>query len=146
MEENKLCRVIICDLKEAVNHLPEMLLKLGFNVKEVQLALVKPNICGRYNPSLELLSSIVEFLLPKAKSVVIGETSSIACKPNEQFEKLGVTPMIKRFGSSVQAVDLTDSELVEVQVPQPHALKKFFLPKKVLESDILVNVPKVGIL
>jgi uncharacterized protein (DUF362 family) len=123
-----------------------MLTELGFKVEEVQLALVKPNICGRFHPSLDLLSSIVEFLLPSAKSVVIGETGTIVCQPIEQFEKLGVAPMLKRFGSHVQAVDLSDGELVEVQVPHPHALEKFVLPKMVLESDVLVNVPKVGTL
>jgi len=146
LEENKLCRVIVCDLKEAIDHLPEILLELGFKIEEVQLALVKPNICGVCHPSLDLLSSIVELLLPKVKSVVIGETRTIVCKPNEQFEKLGVAPMLKRFGGRVQAVDLSDSELVEVQVPHPHTIKKFSLPKKVLESDVLVNVPKVGTL
>ncbi len=123
-----------------------MLLELGFKVEEVQLALVKPNICGRFHPSLDLLSRIVEFLLPSAKSVMIGETGTIVCKPNEQFEKLGVESMLKRFGSRVQAVDLSDSDLVEVQVPHPHALEKFVLPKMVLESDLIVNVPKVGTL
>ena len=146
LEENMICRVIVCDLKDAVDHLPEMLLELGFKVEEVQLALVKPNICGVYHPSLDLLSSIVEFLLPKAKSVVIGETRTIVCKPDEQFEKLGVAPMLKHFGSSVQAVDLSDSELVEVQVPHPHVLEKVVIPKMVLESDVLINVPKAGTL
>jgi hypothetical protein len=103
-------RIIICDLKDAVDHLQEVLLELGFKVEEVQLALVKPNICGVFHPSLDLLSSIVEFLSNKAKSVVIGETGTIVCKPNEQYEKLGVAPMLKRFGSRVQAVDLSDSE------------------------------------
>jgi uncharacterized protein (DUF362 family) len=123
-----------------------MLHELGFKVEEVQLALVKPNICGKFHPSLDLLSSIVEFLLPNAKSVVIGETGTIVCKPNEQFERLGVATMLKRFGSRVQAVDLSGGELVEVQVPHPHVLEKFVLPKMVLESDLIVNVPKVGTL
>ena len=36
--------------------------------------------------------------------------------------------------------------MVEVQVPHPHVLEKVVLPKMVLESDVLVNVPKVGTL
>ena len=140
------CRVIVCDLKDAVNYLSEMLLELGFKVEEVKLALVKPNICGVYHPSLDLLSSIVEFLLPKAESVVSGETRSMRHEPKEQFEKLGVTTMLKRFDSRVQAVDLSDGELVEVRVPHPHVLEKVVLPKTALESDVLVNVPKVGTL
>jgi uncharacterized protein (DUF362 family) len=136
----------VCDLKYAVDHLPELSLDLGFKVEGVRLALVKPNICGCFPPSLDLLSGVVEFLLPKAESVVIGETGTIVCEPEEQFEKLGVAPLVKRFGSRVQAVDLSDDERVEVQVPHPHALKKIVLPKTVLESDVLVNVPKVGTL
>jgi uncharacterized protein (DUF362 family) len=142
----ELSRVIVCDLKDAVDHLPELSLELGFKVERVQLALVKPNICGVYPPSLDLLSSVVQFLLPKAESVVIGETGTIVCNPKKQFEELGVAPVLKRFGSRVRAVDLSDDERVEVQVPQPHALRKVTLPKTVLESNVLVNVPKVGTL
>jgi len=123
-----------------------MLLELGFKVEEVQFALIKPNICGRFHPSLDLLSSIVEYLLPNAKLVVIGETGTIVCEPNNRFEKLGVASMLERFGSRVQTVDLSNGELIEVQVPHPHAVNKFVLPKKVLESDLIVNVPKVGTL
>ena len=93
-----LCRVMVCDLKEAVDHLPELSLEVGFKVEGVRHALVKPNICGRFYPSLDLLSSVVEFLLPKTESEVIGETGTIVCEPEEQFEKLGVTAMLKRFG------------------------------------------------
>ncbi len=141
-----LCRVIVCDLKEAVDHLPEQSLEVGFKLERVQLALVKPNICGVYHPSLDLLSSVVELLLPKAERVVIGETKTVVCQPSEQFERLGVTPMLKRFGSRVRAIDLTDDERVEVHVPNPHSVEKFLLPRTVLESNVLVNVAKVGTL
>jgi len=137
-------RVIICDLNNVINHPLDLFLELGFKVDRVQLALVKPNICGLYHPSVDLLSNIVEFLLPKAESVVIGETRSMIHEPKEQFEKLGVTTLLKRFGSRVQAVDLSDDERVEIQVPNPHALEKIALPRMVSESDVLVNVPKVG--
>jgi len=139
-----LSRAIVCDLNYAVDHLAELSQELGFKVERVQRALVKPNICGLYHPSLDLLSSIVEFLLLNAESVVIGETRSMMHEPKEQFEKLGVVPLLKRFGNRVKAVDLSDDERVEVQVPNPHALKKIALPRTVLESDVLVNVPKVG--
>ena len=140
----RLSRVMVCDLNYAVDHLPDLSLELGFKVEDVRLALVKPNICGLYHPSLDLLSSIVQFVLPSAESVVVGETRSMIHEPEEQFEKLGVTPLLKRFGDRVKAVDLSDDERVEVQVPNPHALEKIALPRTVLDSDVLVNVPKVG--
>jgi len=140
----RLSRVMVCDLNYAVDHLPDLSLELGFKVEDVRLALVKPNICGLYHPSLDLLSSIVQFVLPSAESVVVGETRSMIHEPEEQFEKLGILPVLKRFGDRVKAVDLSDDERVEVQVPNPHALEKIALSKTVLDSDVLVNVPKVG--
>ena len=136
--------VIVCDLEYAVHHLPDLSSKAGFKLKKTFLALIKPNICGLYHPSLDLLSSIAEFLLSGAKSVVIGETSSMMHDPKEQFERLGVNALAKRFGGRVRAVDLCQDEWVKVRVPSPHALKEIDLSKTVLDSDILVNVPRVG--
>jgi uncharacterized protein (DUF362 family) len=138
------CQVIVCDLEEAVARLPELSLDIGFKLEEVHSALVKPNICGLNHPSLDLLSSVVRLLLPRAESVVIVETKTIVCEPEKQFEKLGVAAMLKCLDGRVRAVDLTHDERVEVQVPNPHAIEKFLLPKTVLESNLLVNVPKVG--
>ena len=136
--------VIVCDLDYAIRHLPDLSSKAGFKLDKAQLALIKPNICGLYHPSLDLLSSIVEFLLSGAKSVVIGETRSMMHEPEKQFKRLGVNALLKRFSGHVRAVDLSDDEWVQVSVPNPHALKEIDFPKTVLDSDVLINVPKVG--
>ncbi len=136
--------VIVCNLEYAVRHLPDLSSKAGFKLEKTFLALIKPNICGIYHPSLDLLSSIVGFLLSGAKSVVIGETSSMMHDPKEQFESLGVNALVKRFGGSVRAVDLCEDERVKVRVSSPHALKEIDFPKTVLDSDVLVNVPRIG--
>ena len=136
--------VIICDLDDVIQHLPDVSSKAGFKLEEAHLALVKPNICGIYHPSMNLLSSIVEFLLSSAKSVVIGETRSMMHDPQEQFERLGIDDFLKRFKGFVSSVDLSDGERIRISVPNPHALREIDLPKAVLDSDVLVNVPKVG--
>jgi uncharacterized protein (DUF362 family) len=117
---------------------------VGFNLEKVQLALVKPNICGLYHPSAGLLSSIIEFLLLNAKLVAVGETSSMMHEPMEQFERLGVNVLLRRFNERARTIDLSKDKRVETSVQNPHALKKVNLPKTVLDSDILINVPKVG--
>lgn len=136
--------VVVCDLKDATDRLSGLSASLGFKAERARLALVKPNICGLYHPSPDLLSGVIELLLPHVESIVIGETRSMIHEPKEQFERLGVVRLIERFGSRVQAVDLSDDMWVEVDVPSPHALEKLVLPETVLDSDILVNVPKVG--
>ena len=136
--------VVICGMKDALQRLPELASEAGFRLEESRAALVKPNICGLYHPSLNLLSSIVEFLLSKVESVVIGETKSMIHNPEEQFRRLGIDEALKRFGGRVRAVDLSDDERVKVHVPNPHALRELDLPRTALDSDVLVNVPKVG--
>ena len=136
--------VIICDLDEAVQSLPDLISKTGFKLETVHLALVKPNLCGLYHPSLRLLSSIIEFLMSFADSVVIGETRSMMHDPDEQFQRLGVNALLKEYAGRVKAVDLSDDQSVKVRVPNPHALRELTLPKTILDSDVLVNLPKVG--
>jgi len=136
--------VIICDLDEAVQSLPDLISKTGFKLETVHLALVKPNLCGLYHPSLRLLSSIIEFLMSFADSVVIGETRSMMHDPDEQFQRLGVNALLKDYAGRVKAVDLSDDGWVKVPVPNPHALRELTLPKTILDSDVLVNLPKVG--
>ncbi len=136
--------VIICGHGEAVRDLPNLSAQAGFNLETPCLALIKPNICGLYHPSPDLLSSIMEFLSPHVESLVIGETRSMIHTPETQFDRLGVNALVKRFGGSARAVDLSSDELVKLQVPHPHILKTIDLPRTVVNADVLVNVPKVG--
>lgn len=136
--------VIICSKDEAVHHLPELSTMAGFTIKRCRLALVKPNICGLYHPSLELLSSVIQHLDDYAGEIVVGETRSMIHNPKDQFKRLGVSDLLNRFRTHVRTVDLSNERTVKVKVPNPHVLKELELPETVLNSDILVNVPKVG--
>lgn len=136
--------VIVCDLNVALHDLPALSSKAGFRLEEPKLALIKPNLCGYYHPSLDLLANIVEFLLSGAESVVIGETRSMDHDPEDQFRRLGIYGLLERFSRHVKAVDLSEDEWVKVRVSNPHALREINLPKRVLDSDVLVNVPKFG--
>jgi uncharacterized protein (DUF362 family) len=136
--------VIVCDLNVALHNLPDLSSRAGFRLEETKLALIKPNLCGYYHPSLDLLSKIVEFLLSGAESVAIGETRSMDHDPEDQFRKFGIYDLLERLGRHVKAVDLSEDEWTKIRVSNPHALGEINLPKKVLDSDVLVNVPKFG--
>jgi len=136
--------VIVCDFDDAIRRLPYLSSQAGFKLEKAHLVLVKPNICGLYHPSLNLLSSILEFLSSKSESVIVSETRSMMHNPEEQFKRLGVDALLKRFSGHMTAVDLSDDEWVKIRVSNPHALREIELPKTVLDSDVLVNVPKVG--
>lgn len=136
--------VLVCDLNVALRDLPNLSIKAGFRLEESKLTLIKPNLCGYYHPSLDLLANIIEFLLSDAESVMVGETRSMDHDPEDQFRKLGIYSLLERLSGHVKAVDLSDDEWIKVRVSKPHALREINLPKKVLDSDVLVNVPKFG--
>lgn len=136
--------VILSDVDRAVRTLPELFMKAGFKVEAFNLVLIKPNICGLYHPSLDLLRSVVRFLEPYSDEIIIGETESMIHSPDEQFGRLGVNRLLEEMGGRIRTSDLSREPLVEVNVPKPHVLERLSLPRLLLDADLLVNVPKVG--
>ncbi len=136
--------VVICDKDKAVKSLPELSLESGFKIEKCDLALVKPNVCGLYHPSPELLSAVIRYLDKHASKISIGETRSMIHNPENQFRRLGISNLATRFGDHVRTADLSAEKTAKVSIPKPHALKEIELPQTVLETDFLINVPKVG--
>ena len=136
--------VVICSKDEAERHLPELCGKAGFNIEDCRLALVKPNVCGLYHPSLDLLQAVIQYLGIFAEKIAVVESKSMIHNPARQFKRLGIDGLVRQFGDRARTVDLSDESTVKVKVPHPHVLEQLELPEIVLESDVLVNVPKVG--
>jgi len=136
--------VVICDKDKAVKSLPELSLESGFKIEKSGLALVKPNVCGLYPPSIELLSAIIQYLDKYASRIVIGETRSMMHSPESQFRRLGISNLAAQFGDHVRTVDLSAEKTAKVRIPKPNVLKEIELPQTVLEADFLISVPKVG--
>ncbi|MBS7649841.1 MAG: DUF362 domain-containing protein [Candidatus Bathyarchaeia archaeon] len=136
--------VEVCSSEDTVKQLPELCNRIGFKLGKLRLALIKPNICGLYHPSIKILYGAVRFLLTGVRLVIIGETSSMVHDPEDQFRRLGILNLVKNFGGNVVALDLSNDEWMKVKVPNPHVLREIELPKKVLESDLLINIPRAG--
>jgi uncharacterized protein (DUF362 family) len=136
--------VIISSMDRATRNLPELVSMAGFNVKKCRLALIKPNVCGLYIPSLKLLSATISFLDAYADEILVGETGSMIHSPEQQFQKLGITQLAAQFSKHVRTIDLSDDAVVKAKVPNPHVLQELRLPASLAKSDVLVNLPKVG--
>ena len=136
--------VIICDQDRARSLLPELSQESGFKIEKCDLALVKPNICGLYHPSIELVAAVIRYLENYADKIVIGETRSTIHNPESQFRRLGINDLAAQFGDRVSTVDLSEEKTTKVSVPRPHVLREIELPQTVLEAGFLINVPRVG--
>ncbi len=127
-----------------VANFSDLTAKIGFKPEKTEMTLIKPNVCGMYHPSLQLMSAVIEFTSSKTESVVIGETQSMLHTPQEQYERLRYTHLLEQFPGKLRMVDLSEDELVKIPVPNPRVLDELKLPRMVVDSDMLINVPKIG--
>lgn len=132
-------------MSKATRSLPELSSMAGFKTEKCHLALIKPNACGLYYPSVELLSAAISLLRDYADEIVVGEAESMVHSPEQQFQKLGITQLVAKFGEHVRTVNLSNDTVAKVKVPNPHVLQELRLPVSVVNSDVIVNVPKVGV-
>ena len=137
-------KLVICDKGKAYDILPKILLKAGFKPRKYDLVLVKPNICGMYHPSPQLIQSTLKFFEPLAQRIVIGETNSAMHTPEREFGRQGILDILKHFNGKVEALNLMRDEILKLEVPSPHAVRYLPIPKIVHSCDLLVNIPKIG--
>jgi uncharacterized protein (DUF362 family) len=57
------------------------------------------------------------------------------------FEKCGYSELAAEYG--INLVDLNESQTTIVEVPEGRSLQKLEVPNVILESDVLINVPKL---
>jgi uncharacterized protein (DUF362 family) len=57
------------------------------------------------------------------------------------FEKCGYSDLARRYG--IKLVDLNESQTTVVEVPDGKSFKELGVPNIILESDVLINVPKL---
>ena len=89
-----------------------------------------------------LVSAAAKFLMDSgAKEVVLGE--GCATKTRPAFESLGFIELAESL--DIRVVDFWEDESVEVQVPNPMAVKSFQIAKTALESDLILNIPVMKI-
>lgn len=134
--------VVIASMDRAIHDLPDLAEQAGFQPNLHDTVLLKPNICGMFHPSIELLESVIKYLKPYSKTIIIGETPSMMRSPDECFNTLGIKSLAERHG--IIARDLMRDEVVKTKVPKPHAMKEIPLPSTVLKADLIVNCPGLG--
>lgn len=86
----------------------------------------------------------MRYFEPLAQRIVIGETDSMGHTPEGQFRRLRIWGLVKQFKGKVEAVNLMKDEILDLEVPSPHAVRHLPIPKLVNDCDLLVNIPKVG--
>ena len=141
-DQKALGAVVIASKEKSIRSILRLAEKAGFKPQPGKLLLIKPNICGMYPPSYELLESLVKSLKRYFTTIMIGETPSSSRIPEECFARLGIDRLAESYG--IVARNLMRDKTVNVQIPQHHAMKMIPFPSSVLQADLLVNCPGLG--
>ena len=115
-------------------------------LSESKPILIKPNYINSEHPSTgittdsRVIEGIVKFLRGRnIEKIIIGEGSGWA-DTFQAFKVAGVDAVAERWG--VELIDLNKDKFIEVNPPNPLALKKVKVAKTALESTI-ISVPKL---
>ncbi|MCW4004999.1 MAG: DUF362 domain-containing protein [Candidatus Bathyarchaeota archaeon] len=118
-------------------------------VKDAQLQgkqriFIKPNLSHpEYLPGVvtdpKLTEELIGLLRDKASEVVVGESNGFNYPCRLAFEKTGMEAAVKRAGAKV--VNLSEDQVVKVKFSKGERLKELFLPKTLMDSDVVVDLP-----
>lgn len=116
-------------------------------VKPGDIVLVKPNAHGAHPPEShvdtnpKVVAAVVRLCKAAgAKEVIIGEASGIGQDSIKSLEVSGIKKAAEEAGAD-RFIDLEKDEYIRVEIPKGKLIKYIDLPKTVLTSDVLINVP-----
>jgi uncharacterized protein (DUF362 family) len=105
---------------------------------------IKPNLCSKnYIPGAvtnpQVLVHLVSLLRDRVDEVIVGESDGYNYCCDDALKMTGVKKLVKKAGG--KTVNLSNDKTVKVQNPRTFLLRNFSLPKTLVQSDSLVDVP-----
>jgi len=135
---------IMCHVKEAVNNVGGM----RSVVHNGDLVLIKPNLVAPRLSStgtttdLAITREVINEVKDAGGNPIIGESPARReFDPETVFRVIGIREFAKKAG--VKFIDLEKEERVATKVPGGVIFKEIKLPRVVVESDVLVAIPKM---
>jgi uncharacterized protein (DUF362 family) len=110
--------------------------------------LLKPNFVRSTPPRISATTDIrVVYSVAKmaldagARKVTIGDKPGWKKSARSVFGELGVDKIAKELG--VETCFFDEDQLLEVDLPASKVFSKIFVPRTVMDSEVLINLPKV---
>ncbi|CAG1004125.1 hypothetical protein METP1_03129 [Methanosarcinales archaeon] len=126
--------------------------KTDFKSKKVNSVLIKPNLCYYWDYSTgettdkRVVSAVIdyvrEFCNPDA-NIRIAEADATAMKTRYVFKMLGYTDLAAE--KNVELFNLCDDDSKDIEIKTKAGLLKIPLPRSMLDSDLIINVPKLKV-
>ncbi len=141
------------EIKSGLENLIDKLGGLGRFVKKGQTVVLKPNIVSDHGlkdgiakggivTDIRVVKAMVELLCPVAEKIIIAEGSSInRSETMKMFTHYGFDRIKDLYPEKVSLVDLNSDECIEKSIPDGRRLETRSIPKTLLDSDVIINMP-----
>jgi len=122
-------------LKEAVNNA---------HLHGKKQIFIKPNLSHpEYLPGVvtdpELTSELIGLLRNQNSEVIVGESNGFNYPCWTAFHKTGMKKAVEKAGGTV--INLSEDKIVEVKLNQGTSVKRLFLPKTLIDTNAVIDLP-----
>jgi uncharacterized protein (DUF362 family) len=149
---NTVVSLVKCKEENIKDAVFEAIAKTNFKPKKVNSVIIKPNLCYYWDASTgettdkRVVSVIIdyvrEFCNPNA-DIRIAEADATAMKTRHAFRMLGYTDLAAE--KDVELFNLCDDDFKEIDIEIKGGSLKVPIPKSMLNSDLVINVPKLKV-
>lgn len=133
----------ITDLQQRVNSLLEPLGGMEKFIKKGEMVLIKPNLVAPFHHAVtdfELIRVVINEIIECGGIPLIGESAGFEFNSETTFDILGIKELAEQL--KVEFVNFDNEEYVEIKLDLANG-RKVKIPKVVLESDKIINMPKL---
>lgn len=130
-------------VREAVSHIGgiESIVKPGDKVViKPNLVTAMPSEAGMTTDPL-VVQAVIELCMSMNPSSIIIAEGSATADTDMAFEKAGYLELSSKY--EIELIDLNDSPTTTTKIPDGICLQSIEIPNVILESDVLINVPKL---
>ena len=137
------------NIRHAVRKAVDLIGGIEAFVKPRDKIVIKPNLTTALPSETGLttdprvVEALIELCMERSPAEILIAEGSGGAETDLAFERCGYSQLAKRY--DVKLVDLNKSPTRVVDVPEGKFLKQIAVPKVILESDVLINVPKLKI-
>jgi len=135
------------DAGQAVRRAVDLIGGIETFVKPQDKIVIKPNLTTALPSDTGLttdpkvVETLIDLCMERDPSEIIIAEGSGGAETDLAFERCGYSRLAEKYG--VKLIDLNKSPTCVVDVPEGRFLRQLIVPKVILESDVLINVPKL---
>ena len=144
--------ILKCGESDIKRTIFEAIQKTDFKTKKANTVIIKPNLCYYWDSSTgettdkRVVSAVIDFVREfcnQEANIRIAEADATAMKTRYVFKMLGYTDLAAE--KNVELLNLCDDDFEHIEIKTKVGSLKIPLPRSMLDSDLIINIPKLKV-